>query len=277
MRIFNSSSTTYSLARPTLPMSSNGLTSTRYAIYIESWVRMMSAGGVRGSRPPSNYRRERRNNPNSEGRDRKSPIAQSASINATETLPPVDEDADVQDDDTHLVANLAALTDRLDMPTDDWTDEEWNSDLLINSLRRDDAIDVNQTSQLPPFSMERFLSQPDSSALKTPEEENENVLEARHAEIDDTDGDFADDDDGGSSVVSNILSSWNDIRDAVYSTFVTERDVADDMRVHDFDRTTYSVSAHRRSNTLALVDRGANGGVGGGGDDVRVIGPRGPG
>eukprot|EP00984_Skeletonema_dohrnii_P023465 scaffold12550_cov151-Skeletonema_dohrnii-CCMP3373.AAC.1 len=164
--------------------------------------------------PPSNFRRERRNNPNSEGRDRKSPIAQSASINATETLPPVDEDADVQDDDTHLVANLAALTDRLDMPTDDWTDEDWNSDLLINSLRRDDAIDVNQTSQLPPFSMERFMSQPDSPALKTPEEENVDVLEARHAEIADTDGDFADDDDGGSSVVSNLLSSWNDIRDA---------------------------------------------------------------
>eukprot|EP00984_Skeletonema_dohrnii_P025115 scaffold14230_cov131-Skeletonema_dohrnii-CCMP3373.AAC.2 len=104
--------------------------------------------------------------------------------------------------------------DRLDMPTDDWTDEEWNSDLLINSLRRDDAIDLNQTSQLPPFSMERFMSQPDSPALKTPEEENVDVLEARHAEIADTDGDFADDDDGGSSVVSNLLSSWNDIRDA---------------------------------------------------------------
>eukprot|EP00984_Skeletonema_dohrnii_P026248 scaffold15569_cov236-Skeletonema_dohrnii-CCMP3373.AAC.1 len=97
-------------------------------------------------RPPkTNFRREDRNNPNSEGRDRKSPIAQAASINAIEKLQDVDVVEALQDADTHRVANLAAITDQLDMPTDVWTDEQWNDDLLINSLRRDDAIVVNQT------------------------------------------------------------------------------------------------------------------------------------
>jgi hypothetical protein len=210
----------------------------------------------------TNFRREDRNNPNSAGRNPQSPIAQAASINAIEKLQDVDVVEALQDVDTHRVANLAAITDQLGMPTDEWTDAQWNDDLLINSLRRDDAIDVNQTSQLPPFSMERFLSQPDSRASK-PGENNEDVLEARHTEIGKTDADCADDDDDGSSVVSNL---WSGIRDAVYSTFVIERDVA-----HDIYRTTYSVSAHCRRNTLALVDRGANGGVGGGNDDVRLI------
>eukprot|EP00984_Skeletonema_dohrnii_P029669 scaffold20451_cov167-Skeletonema_dohrnii-CCMP3373.AAC.1 len=212
--------------------------------------------------PKTNFRREARNNPNSAGRNPQSPIAQAASINAIEKLQDVDVVEALQDADTHRVANLAAITDQLDMPTDVWTDEQWNDDLLINSLRRDDAIDVNQTSQFPPFSMERFLSQPDSRASK-PGENNEDVLEARHTEIGETDADCDDDDDGGSSVVSNL---WSGIRDAVYSTFVIERDVA-----HDIYRTTYSVSPHCRRNTLALVDRGANGGVGGGNDDVRLI------
>ena len=163
----------------------------------------------------TNFRREDRNNPNSADRNRQSPIAQTASINAIEKLQDVDVVEALQDDDTYRVANLAAITDQLDVPTDEWTDEQWNSDLLINSLRRDDAIDVNQTSHLPPFSMERFLSQPDSRASK-PGENNEDVLEARHTEIGETKEDYADDDDGGSSVVSNL---WSGIKDAVYSTF----------------------------------------------------------
>eukprot|EP00984_Skeletonema_dohrnii_P029763 scaffold20635_cov78-Skeletonema_dohrnii-CCMP3373.AAC.1 len=195
----------------------------------------------------TNFCHEDRNNPNSAGRNPQSPIAQAASINAIEKLQDVDVVEALQDVDTHRVANLAAITDQLDMPTDEWTDEQWNDDLLINSLRRDDAIDVNQTSQLPPFSMERFLSQPDSRVSK-PGENNEDVLEARrHTEIGETDADCADDnDDGGSSVVSNL---WSGIRDANH---------------------ILCLSALRR-NTLALVDRGVNDGVGGGNDDVRLI------
>ena len=214
----------------------------------------------------STFRRERRNDPNSAGRDRKSPIAQHASINVNETLPPPnsDEDDDLpDDDDTQLVANLAAITEQLDMPARDWDDEVWNDTRLINSLRRDDGLDVHQTSHLPPFSMERFLSQPDDDDA-TPTDD-EDILQARHTELYDSDEDY--DGDGVSSVVSNLMTPSDDLyQDAAYSICTSERVLDEPVT----DRTTYSVSAHRRRNTLALVDRGANGGVAGA-DDVKVI------
>eukprot|EP00985_Skeletonema_marinoi_P021087 scaffold12763_cov85-Skeletonema_marinoi.AAC.1 len=111
--------------------------------------------------------------------------------------------------------------------------------------------------------MERFLSQPvDDDATPT---DDEDVLQARHTELYDSDEDY--DDDGVSSVVSNLMTPSDDLyQDAAYSICTSERVLNEPV----IDRPTYSVSAHRRRNTLALVDRGANGGVAGA-DDVKVI------